>query len=535
MGKKKGKKFNKKEGQQYVVVHRSQQDPLYGDKNATDYVLAPMNTKAYEAMEDQVRTFFFTFLYFFVIHTHTHTHTFKQKQKRSESNTNKSQSSKQSRRLPGDKVDEMGLPIDGYDYTQHLKVIDGSGTFIGPNGKVSDPLINVFNKIVHTSDEPMIDRSKQLEAIALDTKAMPKDMRMALDGDVEGNFETLNDDFVVEASKKTQDSENNEAKKVFDFKAYYASIMKEDDDDDDDEEEFDDEMIPETKRLENRLLDAHFDAVIKRYEDEDIGELDEEDPRVQDGLNSMENNEVLEDALADFEEFNKTLLDEDRTDELKEKKNDDVSNAIASAMSKVSGKSLMGIDEDESSSDEEDEEEDEDDNDDLRTHSWFERKEKAQWDCETILSTYSNLDNRPTTIAMKEARQGIHRIRLSKKTGLPLAPKRSKKRKEKSEADDNDAIAQALQSIQSGAVVSNDNDEEFESLVLNDDQNTNNKRDKNETKAEKRERKRRVKAERRARRAQKKEMKNAFKKAENLVKRHEVSDKTSGRTVRRYE
>ena len=130
----------------------------------------------------------------------------------------------------GDKFDEMGLPIDGYDYTQHLKVIDGSGTFIGPNGKVSDPLINVFNKIVHTSDEPMIDRSKQLEAIALDTKAMPKDMRMALDGDVEGNFETLNDDFVVEASKKTQDSENNEAKKVFDFKAYYASIMKEDDD-----------------------------------------------------------------------------------------------------------------------------------------------------------------------------------------------------------------------------------------------------------------------------------------------------------------
>ena len=56
MGKKKGgKKFNKKGGQQYVVVHRSQQDPLYGDKNATDYVLASVNVKAYEAMEDDVR------------------------------------------------------------------------------------------------------------------------------------------------------------------------------------------------------------------------------------------------------------------------------------------------------------------------------------------------------------------------------------------------------------------------------------------------------------------------------------------------
>ena len=370
-------------------------------------------------------------------------------------------------------------------------------------------------------------------------------MRMALDGNVEGDFETLNDDFVVEASKQIQqDTEDGEVKKVFDFKAYYASIMKEHAGSDDDDEEFDDDdddvEMHETKRLENRLLDDHFDAVIKRYDDEDIGELDEEDPRVQDGLNSMENNEVLEDALADFEEFNKTLIDEDRTEEIKEKKkkkNDDVSNAIASAMSKVSGKSLMGIDADESSSDEEEEDEEETeecegeevDDDDIRTHSWYQRKEKAQWDCETILSTYSNLDNRPTTIAMKEARQGMYRIRLSKKTGLPLAPKRNKK-KEKTETHDA-AIAQALESIQSGAVLTQD--EEFESLVVNDQDIY--KRDKSETKAEKRERKRRVKAERRARRAQKKEMKNAFKKAESLVKRHEVSDKTSGRTVRRYE
>jgi len=453
----------------------------------------------------------------------------------------------------------MGLPIDGYDYSQHLKVIDGSGTFIGPNGKIVDPMVKVFNKITHVSDEPMIDRNKQLEAIALDTKAMPKDIRMALDGGDEESFEELLDDFVVEASKKTmdEDEEDGEGKKVFDFKKYYASIMKEhgdgskskDDHFSEDDEEFDtddeddddnnNKHVHETKRMENRLLDDHFDAVIKRYNDMDIGELDEDDPRMQEGLISMDNNQMLEDALEEFEKFNRKLLHRDND----VKKNDDVDNAIASAISKTKGSSLMGIDENDSSSEEEEEDDDEEeeekkeDDDDIRTHSWFQRKEKAQWDCETILSTYSNLDNRPKTIAMKDARQGMHRIRLSKKTGLPLAPKSSNSKKSNTKKNDSrldcneadeDTIAQALQSLPMMH-----NDEEFESLVV-PDQDIYIRR-KGETKEEKKERKRRVKAERRARRAQKKEMKNAFKKAENLVKRHETTDKTSGRTVRRYE
>ena len=62
-------------------------------------------------------------------------------------------------------------------------------------------------------------------------------------------------------------------------------------------------------------------------------------------------------------------------------------------------------------------------------------KEKLQWDCETIISTYSNLDNHPvqlvspatgprdkisSSIANDSGRQEPKRITLSQKSGLPL-------------------------------------------------------------------------------------------------------------------
>jgi protein LTV1 len=47
-----------------------------------------------------------------------------------------------------------------------------------------------------------------------------------------------------------------------------------------------------------------------------------------------------------------------------------------------------------------------------------EAKQRSEWDCETILSTYTNLENRPKVI--RDARQTRQRIALSHKTGLPL-------------------------------------------------------------------------------------------------------------------
>ncbi len=63
-------------------------------------------------------------------------------------------------------------------------------------------------------------------------------------------------------------------------------------------------------------------------------------------------------------------------------------------------------------------------------------KNDDKWDCETVLTTYSNIYNHPKLITQIP----INKIRLSKKTGLPLAEKNKISTEEVSieEQDDND-------------------------------------------------------------------------------------------------
>jgi len=461
----------------------------------------------------------------------------------------------------GDKVDEYGLRLDGYDYYQHLKPIDGSGIFIGPNGKIADPLVDVFGKTktITTESDTMIDRREQLEAIAMDTRAMPRDMQRVLDGcenDADGEqFEVLSDNFVVEAAKHVEGDEVERPAASFNFAAYLKRMMAEEDrkssptigiESDEDCDDEDGEMVSSDFAVANksapreaRLLDDHFDVVIGQYGDEEIGELDEDDPRLREGLQkSTPDNELLKYVLDDFENFDKGILDdvdmEDDIDSATKKDSNDeegrVESAIAAAISKkgvvANGLATLGLDDDE------EEEEEKEGNEDVESHSWFRRKQKAKWDCETVISTYSNLDNRPTTISRIAPGP---RIRLSKKTGLPLPTKheratssRSKKR------DGDDAVADVLRRLQidderSGSTGTTF-DDAFESLA---GAAVVHRRDRNETAAEKRERKRRVKAERRARRVQKKQTKSEYKKAGIELKKHEHTDKLSGRSVRR--
>ena len=64
--------------------------------------------------------------------------------------------------------------------------------------------------------------------------------------------------------------------------------------------------------------------------------------------------------------------------------------------------------------------------------SYFSERERNPWDCESVLSTYSNLANNPVTIGPKTRRKkrtsdssvqeddAVQHILLSQKTGLPL-------------------------------------------------------------------------------------------------------------------
>eukprot|EP00456_Euglypha_rotunda_P051723 TRINITY_DN4174_c0_g1_i5.p1 TRINITY_DN4174_c0_g1~~TRINITY_DN4174_c0_g1_i5.p1 ORF type:complete len:101 (+),score=30.79 TRINITY_DN4174_c0_g1_i5:349-651(+) len=66
----------------------------------------------------------------------------------------------------------------------------------------------------------------------------------------------------------------------------------------------------------------------------------------------------------------------------------------------------------------------------------FARVIKEQWDCESILSKCSNLENHPTLIMEPRRPTPEKTIKLSKKTGIPLGVLPDKAKKEKEEESD---------------------------------------------------------------------------------------------------
>jgi protein LTV1 len=163
--------------------------------------------------------------------------------------------------------------------------------------------------------------------------------------------------------------------------------------------------------------------------------------------------------------------------------------------------------------------------------SYFSVTSRNPWDCESILSTYSNLDNNPVIIGRSGRRRRKKkggdiasmtsndvipedepvRIRLSNKTGLPLRPTPDEGGKNNHDDEDYFGEGSTYLSINRGEA-----------------------RQRDESKQEKRDRKMAVKEERRVCRMQKKIMKEAF--AEEFQKRgHDVVvDPVGGSTVFRF-
>jgi len=166
--------------------------------------------------------------------------------------------------------------------------------------------------------------------------------------------------------------------------------------------------------------------------------------------------------------------------------------------------------------------------------SYFTETSRSQWDCESILSTYSNLDNNPVVIGRKKKKKkkgkkmmknenvsgdvipedGPVKIQLSSKTGLPLGIFNNID-EQSPEQDDDDYYY-------------NDESETYISI------NRGEARDKSETKLEKKQRKVAIKEERKICRMQKKIMKEAFK--EEFMKRGQdvIDNDVGGSTVFRF-
>ena len=206
------------------------------------------------------------------------------------------------------------------------------------------------------------------------------------------------------------------------------------------------------------LLDDQFDKIMEEYEDSEIGELDEEE-LAADGKSVEQFDQVLHSFL-------------DRHVVLGKCTNRDV------AMREVD--ELRGLMKD-CKLEERDKYETQDG--DVVVVSMEPEQKELEWDCETILSTYSNIYNRPRVIG------GARKIALSYKTGLPLGVLKPKKM----------------------VPAATPEEKEYGSETDEERANLGEARPRNESKEDKKSRKAALKEEKRLRREEKKATKTAFK------------------------
>ena len=98
----------------------------------------------------------------------------------------------ETRKLRRDHINDLGLPNDGYDYSQHMRTIGGGRLISGPTGGIVDAADDLRSKAVVLPAEAMPSGEKEvdrmLEAITISEDCMDEDLCDAL----------FNEDAVVE-------------------------------------------------------------------------------------------------------------------------------------------------------------------------------------------------------------------------------------------------------------------------------------------------------------------------------------------------
>jgi len=476
MGKKKHPFIDKKTAHKFNVVHRSQRDPLQADAESSQHVLVPAGTAG---MSDGAGA----------------------TDDRTEDKT------------------KYGIYYDDeYDYLQHLRP-RGEGMLImaediapKPKPKPKDDCFGVLN----LPDEVL--PSKYEESIGMLNKGvLPRgpqpdwdpDIVACLDDEIdmddEDNF--LQDDFIKMANAENMEDFCGEGGDYDDGYNYAGTVLQEgryipgdmpdlegmddpglnslytnvgkaekgeNDSDADSTQNFysdqelsdfeDDNSEEETKsRFTNysmtssvirrtkglKILDDRFERLMEEYDEEEIGPVDHEEMTGTFSIHHDLMDNIMEEFIQDHTKIpiSEAVDVEEETDIRDAEKSDGEENV----------------------------------DDDDKLFEGFEKREKPDWDCESIISTYSNIYNHPKIIDEPKL------IKLDK-SGIPmgvLKDKQTEKQRQQNEEDDTR--------------------EEEQHISLS------NIRKKNETAEEKKARKQEVKMFRKERRAEKKDNKMFFK------------------------
>ncbi|EGD82808.1 hypothetical protein PTSG_03457 [Salpingoeca rosetta] len=286
-------------------------------------------------------------------------------------------------------------------------------------------------------------------------------------------------------------------------------------------------VLPRSEVLQD--LDEGFEVFFEKYDDENIGSLDEIADEA-DMMFSESDVRALEEEMDDFCDEMKTMglmRDKDVSYRIEREQTRRARKEQRSASAKQSTtaaaehiKSAGGDDADETSSqgtigarpNESDGEDYEDDDEEERVMVVVagQPKSRREWDCESVLSLRSTLYNHPTVIdegrgrrrqrgrdrsANSTAANPSKHIQIDPKTGIPV---------------------EGLALIGRAKQDDNDSDSDSDGPAPN----LGESRPKNESKEEKKARKKAIKAQRQARRAQKKQTKQAFK--EEMAKQQKM-------------
>ena len=204
------------------MLHRSQTDEAYaGDEKPSDFVLVPakdvrylttrmwlifLSSQMFETLHIYLQQMLLkissnsNFRIYHRLHSHAKPKNGNEVRKQQQKSIVSSVADTVRLDVHKDHVTSMGFKNDGYDYSQHMKVM-GGGAFIGKDGGAR-PDVGNFIELPADALPSVGELDRRLEAVTISHNLMDDDLRAALfdEDDGEGAFEELLDDFITDVS-----------------------------------------------------------------------------------------------------------------------------------------------------------------------------------------------------------------------------------------------------------------------------------------------------------------------------------------------
>ncbi|TDH74240.1 hypothetical protein CCR75_006694 [Bremia lactucae] len=511
--------IDKKTAQHYHVVHRSQRDPKANDPDASKFVLlsSSQHVELHSEPDDEDSELDSDDDMPSLIDTPAKTsNKLKVKLRKSDFPVRKVCFGGVEAE---DLVDENGLPRDGYNYSQHMKEM-GQGKFYSATSRfdAGEEARSLSRKVdLPEGALPSIDeQDRMLDAITLTTNVMDEDLREALVNDEA--FEELDDNFVIQAAEENVDQEDVDD---FDYEAHIAKLMdaasgvrpmhrgnitdsedSEDDDNDIRASKQDSVGMAIDRDEAQQALDELFEKTLaEEYDDELLGELEEHDPETR-------GKETLEGCLLAAVVEDYVMVQQDLADAEGKLGNPLRSGNHLKQVLKECEADRHAYEYDENADTEDEvepeepiaraEREEKELQELFERNRYLQREEREKWDCETIVSTYSTMDNHPTVLREEDAS-------LCKKKKQPVAVRI---------AENEDVRKQKVTLSRKSGIPMGVFEAQAKSKVTKEQQPETGPRHKGETKEQKRLRKASVKMHKLARRVEKKDKKVAYKEEE---------------------